>query len=38
MELKMQVGDTNQMVVRVEGGYRQVAIQTLTRVPAKRAN
>ena len=30
MELKMPVGDTNQMVVRVEGGYRQISIQTLT--------
>jgi hypothetical protein len=32
MELKMPVGDTNQMVVRVEGGYRQITIHTLTRV------
>ena len=26
----MPVDDTNQMVVRVEGGYRQLTIQTLT--------
>jgi hypothetical protein len=37
MELKMPVGEKNQMVVRVEGGYRQITIQTLVRVPvAKR--
>jgi hypothetical protein len=32
MELKMPVDGTNQMVVRVEGGYRQLTIQTLTRL------
>ena len=37
MELKMAVGDKNQMVVRVEGGYKQITIQTLQRIsPAKR--
>ena len=36
MELKMPVGDKNQMVVRVEGGYKQVTIQTLEKIPAKR--
>jgi hypothetical protein len=35
MELKMPVGSTNQMVVRVEGGYRQITIQTL--IPVKSA-
>jgi hypothetical protein len=36
MELKMPVGDKNQMVVRVEGGYKQIAIQTLEKIsPAK---
>jgi hypothetical protein len=34
MELKMPVGDKNQMVVRVEGGYKQIAIQTLEKIPA----
>ena len=33
MELKMPVGDKNQMVVRVEGGYNQITIQTLEKVP-----
>ena len=37
MELKMPVGDKNQMVVRVEGGYKQIAIQKLEKIPlAKR--
>ena len=37
MELKMPVGDKNQMIVRVEGGYKQITIQTLERIsPAKR--
>lgn len=37
MELKMPVGDANNMVVRLEGGYRQITIQTLTPLkPAKR--
>lgn len=36
MELKMPVGDKNQMVVRLEGGYKQIAIQTLEKIsPAK---
>jgi len=34
MELKMPVGDKNQMVVRVEGGYKQITIETLSRIPA----
>ncbi len=33
MELKMPVGDKNQMVVRVEGGYKQITIQTLEKIP-----
>lgn len=33
MELKMPVGDKNQMVVRIEGGYKQIAIQTLEKIP-----
>ena len=37
MELKMPVGDKNQMAVRVEGGYKQITIQTLEKIsPAKR--
>jgi len=37
MELKMPVGDNNQMVVRVEGGYKQITIQTLEKIsPANR--
>ena len=39
MELKMPVGDKNQMVVRVEGGYKQISIQTLEKIPpAKRGS
>jgi hypothetical protein len=34
MELKMPVGEKNQMVVRVEGGYKQITIQTLEKIPA----
>ncbi|PYU02109.1 MAG: hypothetical protein DMG38_01325 [Acidobacteria bacterium] len=34
MELKMPVGDKNQMVVRVEGGYKQITIQTLAKIPS----
>jgi hypothetical protein len=30
MELKMPVGDKNEMIVRVEGGYKQITIQKLT--------
>ena len=36
MELKMPVGDKNQMVVRVEGGYKQITIETLARIPRDR--
>ena len=37
MELKMPVGDKNEMVVRVEGGYKQITIQTMEKIPpAKR--
>ena len=34
MELKMPVGTKNQMVVRVEGGYKQITLQTLAKIPA----
>lgn len=33
MELKMPVGDKNQMVVRLEGGYKQITINTLEKLP-----
>lgn len=37
MELKMPVGDKNQMVIRIEGGYKQMTIQTLEKIsPANR--
>ena len=36
MELKMPVGDKNQMVVRVEGGYKQITIETLERIGAEK--
>ena len=36
MELKMPVGDKNQMVVRVEGGYKQITIETLARIPVEK--
>ena len=36
MELKMPVSDKNQMVVRVEGGYKQITIETLARIPAEK--
>ena len=37
MELKMPVGDKNQMVVRLEGGYKQITIESLEKLPpAKR--
>ena len=36
MELKMPVGDKNQMVVRMEGGYKQITIETLTRIQAEK--
>ena len=32
----MPVGDKNQMLVRVERGYKQITIQTLENPPAKR--
>src|SRR5262249_36489332 len=34
MEMKMPVGDKNQMVVRIEGGYKQITIETLEKIPA----
>lgn len=37
MELKMPVGDKNQMVVRVDGGYKVVAIDTIAKAPANSA-
>jgi hypothetical protein len=36
MELKMPVGEKNQMVVRLEGGYKQIAIETLAKMPAEK--
>ena len=36
MELRMPVGDKNQMVVRLEGGYKQITIQTLERIQSSR--
>jgi len=36
MELKMPVGDKNQMVVRLEGGYKQITIESLARIPAEK--
>ena len=35
MELKMAVGGSNQMVVRVDGGYQVVTMSTLERVSSK---
>ena len=37
MELKMSVGTKNQMVVRIEGGYKQITLQTLAKIPAARS-
>jgi hypothetical protein len=34
MELKMPVGDKNQMSVRVEGGYKVIAIDRIAKAPA----
>ena len=34
MQLKMPVGDKNQMVVRLEGGYKQITLQTLAKTSA----
>lgn len=36
MELKMPVGDKNQMVVRVEGGYKQITVQTLAKISTEK--
>lgn len=36
MELKMPVGDKNQMVVRLEGGYKQITIQSLEKIPSNK--
>ena len=36
MELKMPVGEKNQMVVRVEGRYRLIEIRTLTKLPGSK--
>jgi hypothetical protein len=33
MEMKMPVGDKNQMVVRIEGGYKQITIETFEKIP-----
>jgi hypothetical protein len=38
MELKMPVGDKNQMVVRLEGGYKQIAIEHLQESHRKSGN
>jgi hypothetical protein len=37
MELKMPVGDKNQMVVRLAGGYKQITIKTLARIPPEKS-
>jgi hypothetical protein len=34
MELKMAVGETNQMAVRVDGGYQVVTIGTIEKLAA----
>jgi hypothetical protein len=36
MELKMTVGEANQMAVRVDGGYQVVTIGSIEKVAAKR--
>ena len=36
MELKMPVGDKNTMAVKVEGGYKVVAIESVARAGAKK--
>lgn len=33
MEMKMPVGDKNQMVIRIDGGYKQITIETLEKIP-----
>lgn len=35
MELKMAVGEANQMAVRVDGGYQVVTIRTIEKLAAK---
>jgi hypothetical protein len=35
MELKMPVGEKNQMVVRLEGGYKQITLRTLGKAPLR---
>jgi hypothetical protein len=35
MELKMTVGEANQMAVRVDGGYQVVTIRTIEQLAAK---
>lgn len=37
MELKMAVGDKNEMVVRVDGGYKVISIESLVKAPVMRA-
>jgi parallel beta-helix repeat protein len=34
MELKMPVGEKNQMVVRIDGGYNQITLRTLEKIAA----
>ncbi|MBI4482917.1 MAG: hypothetical protein HY652_08520 [Acidobacteria bacterium] len=36
MELKMPVGEMNQMSVRVDGGYKVVTIETVSKAPIKK--
>ena len=33
--LKMPVGEKNQMVVRLEGGYKQITLRTLAKAPLR---
>ena len=35
MELKMPVGEKNQMVVRLQGGYKQIMLRTLAKAPLR---
>jgi hypothetical protein len=37
MELKMHVGDTNQMSVRVDGGYNVVTVEKMRKLEAAKA-
>jgi hypothetical protein len=32
----MPVGDKNQMVLRVEGGYKQITIEAIVRIPKEK--